>query len=191
MNPYWDPHADPYDLPSNVLPHVSPLPPAAEGSGDHWVEPFDFRLCFTNSPGNKLNFSRPDSYNASEWELWRRLYRQNPPATLSDAGLSCLGGWVGGWGVGRGGVDAWSMHACMHARGVWCGVVCGWVAGRILMMWQSDARACVRACVHACVRVCVRACGVRWRAGGAWCVEVGMLGILVMMLLRRCTRTMV
>lgn len=30
-------------------------------------------------------------YNASEWEFWRRLWAHNPPTTIKDAGLGCLG----------------------------------------------------------------------------------------------------
>ena len=47
INPYWDIDIIPYDVPSNVIPHVSSAVPAAVGSGDLWVQPFDFRLCFT------------------------------------------------------------------------------------------------------------------------------------------------
>ncbi len=62
-----------YDVPSNIIPHVEPAVPAAVGDGDLWTEPYDFRLCFTDSPGNRLAFTRPDTYNASEFEMWRRL----------------------------------------------------------------------------------------------------------------------
>ena len=35
--------------------------------------------------------ANPRPYNASEWELWRRIYRLKPPRSLAEAGLSCLG----------------------------------------------------------------------------------------------------
>ena len=91
VSPYLNESARPYDTPANILPHVSAQAPAGVGDADRWVEPFDFRLCFTDSPGNKINFTRPASYNASEWELWRRLYAKAPPHSLSQAGLACLG----------------------------------------------------------------------------------------------------
>ena len=90
VNPWWDPHADPYDVPSNIIPHVSGVRPAPVGEADRWVEPFDFRLCFTDSPSNRVNFTAP-RYNASEFELWRRIYAMAPPKTLAAAGLACLG----------------------------------------------------------------------------------------------------
>ena len=47
----------------------------------------------TNSPGNRLPFSKPASYNASEWEFWRRLYGNgtHAPDSVRAAGLHCLG----------------------------------------------------------------------------------------------------
>ncbi len=87
INPYWNASAGNLE----VLPHVEAAVPALPGEADSWIEPYDFRLCFTNSPGNRLAFTRPDSYNASEWEYWRRVYKANPPKTLGDAGLGSLG----------------------------------------------------------------------------------------------------
>ena len=87
VNPWWDASATPL-VP---LPHVSAAPMAPEGGADGWIEPMTFRLCFTDSPANRLPFDEPASYNASEWELWRRLYQVAPPSSLASAGLSCLG----------------------------------------------------------------------------------------------------
>merc|ERR1740117_842950 len=91
VSPYWDAGATPYDIPSNVIPHVSAAHRVAIGASDRWVEPFDFRLCFTTSPSHQMLFTRPASYNASEFEFWRRIYEKTPPSSLSEAGLSCLG----------------------------------------------------------------------------------------------------
>ena len=90
ISPYWSESAVPYDTPSNIIPHVAPQRPAAVGAADLWMEPYDFRLCFTNSPGNRMPFTKPASYNASEWEFWRRVYVLEPPKTLSQAGLNCV-----------------------------------------------------------------------------------------------------
>ena len=90
ISPYWSESVDPYDTPSNIIPHVAPQRPAAVGAGDLWMEPYDFRLCFTNSPSNRMAFTKPASYNASEWEFWRRVYVLEPPKTLSQAGLNCV-----------------------------------------------------------------------------------------------------
>jgi lysophospholipase L1-like esterase len=89
-SPYWDASAEPYDTPSNIIPHVAPQRPAAVGGGDLWMEPYDFRLCFTNSPEFGMPFTKPASYNSSEWEFWRRVYKNESPSTLAQAGLNCV-----------------------------------------------------------------------------------------------------
>ena len=112
VNPYWDASvASP-----EALPHVSAAVPADIGAADgtrlrtrsqvstralidrdcvpratDWLEAYDFRLCFTNSPQHRIPFRRPAGYNASSFELWRRIYRAKPPRSLAEAGLSCLG----------------------------------------------------------------------------------------------------
>lgn len=91
VNPYWNTSIYPYDFADNIIPHVAHAAAAHVGNGDLWIEPYDFRLCFTNSPGNKANFTKPANYNASEFELWRRIYKEKPPTSLEEAGLGCLG----------------------------------------------------------------------------------------------------
>ena len=83
---------DPYWADGSVIPHVYSEPaPVTLGQADSRIEVYDFRLCVTNSPGNRRPFTKPAGYNASEWEFWRRLYKDHPPATLAKAGLGCLG----------------------------------------------------------------------------------------------------
>lgn len=82
---------DPFWPDGSVIPHVSDEAMAPVGHADNRTEVYDFRLCFTNSPGHRIPVSRPEGYNASEWELWRRIYAGKPPQSLRDAGLSCLG----------------------------------------------------------------------------------------------------
>jgi hypothetical protein len=48
ISAYWD------EQHKTVLPHVYPHAPVGVGEADRWVEPFDFRLCFTNSPSNQV-----------------------------------------------------------------------------------------------------------------------------------------
>ena len=79
------------DPSSGVLPYLFDGEPVAEGAGDLWVESYDFRLCFTNSPGNQLKFTQPAGYNATQFEYWRRIYRENPPGSLAAAGLHAIG----------------------------------------------------------------------------------------------------
>ena len=83
---------DPYWPDGSVIPHVYTEPsPVTIGQADDRIEVYDFRLCVTNSPGNRVPFTKPASYNASEWEFWRRLVKDKPPSNLREAGLGCLG----------------------------------------------------------------------------------------------------
>ena len=83
VSPYW---AD-----GSVIPHVSNAPLAPIGGADDRMQVYTFRLCITDSPGNRAPFTKPEGYNASEWEFWRRLYLEKPPADLRAAGLGCIG----------------------------------------------------------------------------------------------------
>lgn len=86
-------NVDPFWPDGSVIPHVSDAPMVPIGSADKRIEVYDFRLCITNSPGNHVPFTKPPGYNASEWEMWRRLYDngKKPPKSLHDTGLGCLG----------------------------------------------------------------------------------------------------
>eukprot|EP00937_MAST-01D_sp_MAST-1D-sp2_P007326 g7326.t1 len=85
------PWVDAAATPLVPLPHVSDSPAGVVGSADRWIEPMTFRLCLTNSPGNRLPITKPARYDPAEFEMWRRIYARNPPNTLSKAGLNCLG----------------------------------------------------------------------------------------------------
>lgn len=87
LSPYWDATAKP-PVP---LPHVSTAFPGDVGDGDKRITAYDYRLCMTNSPGNRVLVQQPAGYNASEWELWRRYYAITRPTNLGSAGLHCLG----------------------------------------------------------------------------------------------------
>ena len=70
---------------------MSGATPVPVGEADRRIEVYDFRLCMTNSPGNRIPLTKPAGYNTSEWEFWRRLYVAHPPNNLAAAGLGCLG----------------------------------------------------------------------------------------------------
>ena len=64
---------DPFDASGAPLPFTS-LPPQgrAIGSGDAYVQSYNFRLCVTQNQSNRAPFPKPDSYDAADWELLRR-----------------------------------------------------------------------------------------------------------------------
>ena len=71
---------DPYRLPgeptSGLLPGVQDDDgPGKEGSGDHRVQAYCFRMCLTNVPGNRIPFPKPESYDPLRYELLLRYIK--------------------------------------------------------------------------------------------------------------------
>eukprot|EP00039_Didymoeca_costata_P033056 m.40512 g.40512 ORF g.40512 m.40512 type:complete len:634 (+) comp9672_c0_seq1:172-2073(+) len=62
------------DEQGNPLPMVTKFDGAPLGTGDHRVQAYNFRLCFTKDPLNRRVFPAPKSYNTSQWELLRRVF---------------------------------------------------------------------------------------------------------------------
>ncbi|MCG8602428.1 MAG: FAD-dependent oxidoreductase [Verrucomicrobiales bacterium] len=64
----------PGDPDSGVLPRVSAADPGVKGEGDHRVQAYCFRMCLTNHPENRIPFTEPEGYDASQYELLGRVY---------------------------------------------------------------------------------------------------------------------
>ena len=69
---------DPYKIPGNpasgLLPEISSEPPGEYGSGDQKLQAYCFRLCMSNHPGNRVPFPKPEGYDASRYELLKRIF---------------------------------------------------------------------------------------------------------------------
>ena len=67
---------DPYVVPglpgSGLLPGISAEDPGRQGDGDRRVQAYNFRLCLTDVPANRLTISRPGDYDPQRYELLRR-----------------------------------------------------------------------------------------------------------------------
>jgi len=66
-------NVSPYDDRGRLLPEVSAeklLPP---GSPDKKVQSYNFRMCFSETPGNMVKFARPEGYDSHRYELLARL----------------------------------------------------------------------------------------------------------------------
>lgn len=72
---FWE-NISPYkiagDPSSGLLPRISPLPPGEFGTADNKIQAYCFRLCMTNHPENKVPFSKPKNYDASQYSLLLR-----------------------------------------------------------------------------------------------------------------------
>lgn len=60
------------DPSSGLLPRVESRPPPPKGSGDHRVQAYNFRVCLTNVPENRVPIEKPAGYDPLEYELLAR-----------------------------------------------------------------------------------------------------------------------
>lgn len=67
-----DPYVVPGDPTSGLLPRIHDGAPGTDGEGDHRVQAYNYRLCLTRVPGNRVPFARPEGYDPSQYELLLR-----------------------------------------------------------------------------------------------------------------------
>lgn len=67
---------DPYVVPgkpdSGLLPGVADQAPGVQGQGDRSVQAYNFRICLTNVPGNRVPFPQPPGYDPERFALLGR-----------------------------------------------------------------------------------------------------------------------
>jgi hypothetical protein len=59
-------------IPGQLLPGILPGPRGAIGSADTKVQAYNFRLCLTDDPRNRIPIAEPKSYDPDNFELLRR-----------------------------------------------------------------------------------------------------------------------
>ncbi len=69
-----DPYKIPGDPKSGLLPRISADPPGNHGEGDHRIQAYCFRTCFTDHPENRIPFPKPEGYDPSQYELILRIF---------------------------------------------------------------------------------------------------------------------
>jgi len=60
------------DPASGLLPRISAEPIAEIGSGDHKVQAYNYRVCLTRVPENRVPFPQPEGYDPAQYELLLR-----------------------------------------------------------------------------------------------------------------------
>jgi hypothetical protein len=73
-----DPYLIPGDPESGLLWGISGEKLAPTGSGDRKVQTYNFRICLTNDPDNRIPISRPEEYDSTRYELLIRLFDAQP-----------------------------------------------------------------------------------------------------------------
>jgi hypothetical protein len=76
-----DPYTRPGDPASGLLPLIQAQAPGTPGAGDDSVQAYNFRLCLTQNPTNKLPIDPPANYDPAQYELLARYI-----AALAAAG---------------------------------------------------------------------------------------------------------
>jgi hypothetical protein len=78
---------DPYVIPgkpeSGLIWGVSSDALEATGRGDRKVQAYNFRLCLTNNPDNRIDITRPADYDSTKFELLLRQIKSYPPDSLN------------------------------------------------------------------------------------------------------------
>ena len=67
-----DPYVKPGDPASGLLPFIQPGEGALPGEGDQCVQAYNFRLCYTQVPANRLPNVPPADYRPARYELLAR-----------------------------------------------------------------------------------------------------------------------
>ena len=62
----------PYDSSRKLLPEIMPRSKDPVGAADKRVQAYNFRLCMTKSPENRVPWPKPVGYNAARYELLAR-----------------------------------------------------------------------------------------------------------------------
>ena len=69
-----DPWMTPGDPSSGLVPEVENAGAGEEGTGDHRVQAYCFRMCMSKAPSNRLPFPKPDNYDEKRYELLFRNF---------------------------------------------------------------------------------------------------------------------
>jgi hypothetical protein len=69
-----DPYVVPGDPASGLLPGIEDTGPGVDGTGDHRVQAYCFRMCMSNVPENRVPFPKPDNYDERRFELLFRNF---------------------------------------------------------------------------------------------------------------------
>jgi len=76
-----DPYVVPGDSTSGLLWGISDAELAPRGSADDKVQAYNFRICLSSDPDNRIPITRPADYDSTRYELLARLIATKPNAT--------------------------------------------------------------------------------------------------------------
>ncbi|HEY4289076.1 MAG TPA: FAD-dependent oxidoreductase [Puia sp.] len=77
-----DPYKIAKDPSSGLLWGISSQPPGEKGAGDKKVQSYNYRICLTNDPANRIPITRPERYDPAKYELLLRYLAAKQPKDL-------------------------------------------------------------------------------------------------------------
>ncbi len=78
-----DPYRIPGDVTSGLLPGIRSGPPRPQGSGDDWVQAYNFRMWLTTAAEGRP-YPKPANYNRDTYLLLERYLTSAPPGFVWD-----------------------------------------------------------------------------------------------------------
>ncbi len=71
---FVDPYKTPGDSSSGLLSGIEDAPPMDPLFEDHRIQAYNFRLCLTQNPDNRITFEKPEGYCEEDYELLARYF---------------------------------------------------------------------------------------------------------------------
>src|SRR5690606_37795680 len=66
---WFDPYRIESDPNSGLIPLIQDVPPGVQGEGDACIQAYNFRMCLTDDPANRIPFPKPADYDPYRFEL--------------------------------------------------------------------------------------------------------------------------
>lgn len=76
-----DPYVVPGDPSSGLLWGISDEELEPDGTGDDKIQAYNYRICLTNDPANRVEITEPEGYDPSMFDLLVRLFEAQPDRT--------------------------------------------------------------------------------------------------------------
>lgn len=73
-----DPYVVPGDPSSGLLWGISDGELKPDGTGDDKIQAYNYRICLTNDPANRIEITKPEGYDPSMFDLLVRLFEAQP-----------------------------------------------------------------------------------------------------------------
>ncbi len=85
-----DPYVRPGQPDSGLLPGIDPSPLEPTGSGDRRIQAYNFRMCLSDDPANRIPFAKPTGYVEQDYELLARLLEAGWDETFNKFDRLCV-----------------------------------------------------------------------------------------------------